>query len=194
MIWENKFAMDRFSNLADILSILSAMLAPVLLISACASLTLSTSNRLARGVERTRTLLRRFEEVARSSVVDASAEEESMMLYDELLLSTRRSRLLQRALATTYMAISVFIATSMVLGLVAILNENYSWLPLFLMIMGCTMLFYSSILLILEIRLTHRAINIEMDFVLARTKHHASRAVQEYQQQQQPAMKDAQAV
>lgn len=184
--------MDRFHNLSEILSILSAMIAPVVLISACASLILSTSNRLARAVERTRVLLERFEERARETVVNEDAEEESMVIYDELLLSTRRSRLLQRALAAEYVAMSAFTGASVILGIVAILNENYSWLPLLLMMLGGGLLFYCSIMLVAEIRLTHRAINMEMDFVLSRTKRHASLAVRDYQQQKQQALKDAQ--
>src|SRR5215207_3043058 len=124
--------MERLNELSEILAILSAMIAPVVLISASASLTISTANRLARAVERTRNLLKRYEELAKTTVVDESAEQETMMLYDELLLSTRRSRLLQRALTSLYVAMSVFIATSVILAFVAILDEEYAWLTLLL--------------------------------------------------------------
>jgi hypothetical protein len=186
--------MDRFQNLAEILSILSAMIAPVVLISACASLVLSTSNRLARAVERTRLLLEKYEEAARQTGISGSVdrEDESMLLYDELILSTRRSRLLQRALASEYVAMSAFIGASVVLGFVAIINENYAWLPLLLMMIGGGLLFYSGIMLVAEIFLTHRAINMEMDFVLSRTKRQASQAVVEYQQQKKSMLKEAQ--
>jgi hypothetical protein len=186
--------MERFHNLAEILSILSAMIAPVVLISACASLVLSTSNRLARAVERTRTLLEKYEQSARQTGINGSVEgeDESMLLYDEIILSTRRSRLLQRALASEYVAMSAFIGASVVLGFVAILNENYAWMPLLLMMIGGALLFYSGIMLVAEIFLTHRAINMEMDFVLSRTRRHASTAVAEYQQRKKPALKEAQ--
>jgi hypothetical protein len=175
--------MNRLNDLSEILTILSAMIAPVVLISACASVALSTSNRMARIIDRTRKLLERFEGMARATTIDDSADEESMMLYDELLLSTQRSRLLQRALASLYVAMSTFIATSVVLGFVAILNEGYSWVPLALMMIGAGLLFYTSVLLIREIYLTRRAIDIEMDFVLSRTQRHASPALRAYQRQ-----------
>jgi hypothetical protein len=183
--------MQRLTDLSEILGILSAMFAPVVLISACASLVLSTSNRLARVLERTRKLLERFEHVARSSTTDERAEEESMMLYDEMILSTRRTRLLQRAMASLYLATSVFITASVILGIVAIVNEGYSWLPLLLMMLGAGLMFYTSVMLIAEISLTRRAIKIEMDFVLSRTKHFASPAVREYQQQKQADLDSA---
>jgi hypothetical protein len=184
--------MERLNELSEILAILSAMIAPVVLISAGASLTISTANRLARAVERTRNLLKRYEELAKTTVVDESAEAETMMLYDELLLSTRRSRLLQRALASLYLTISTFVAASVVLGVVAIVDRGYSWMPLLLIMLGAGLLFYSSVLLIAEVYLTRQAINIEMDFILSRTRHHASPAVQDYQLQKKPAMKEAQ--
>ena len=54
------------NNLSTALAILSAMITPAVLISACGQLIISTSARLGRVIDRTRKVLSRFEELEKS--------------------------------------------------------------------------------------------------------------------------------
>jgi hypothetical protein len=154
-------------NSLDIaLGILSAMITPAVLISACGSLTISTSNRMARAIDRTRNLTTQFEQLVKGEGNTRHSEEELSTIYDQLSWSVRRSRLLMRAMTCMYLSLSVFVATSVAIGLVAVSGEHLSWLPTALGLVGAGLLFYTSLLLIAEIRLARIAINAELDFVL----------------------------
>jgi hypothetical protein len=154
------------THLATALAILSAMITPAVLISACGQLVISTSARLGRTVDRTRKVLSRFEEIRGQE----SLAEERRMLYEQLNFTTRRSRLLQRALTMLYLALAVFVATSVSIGMVALSGQRYDWIPVAFGMVGAGLLFLTSLLLIAEARLTWLAVNNEMDFVLRRTR------------------------
>jgi Protein of unknown function (DUF2721) len=63
------------NDLAGALAILSAMITPAVLILACGSLTLATSQRLGRVIERTRRISNQFKELARNRTDQAMLEE-----------------------------------------------------------------------------------------------------------------------
>lgn len=153
-------------NLSSALAILTAMITPAVLISACGSLILSTATRMARTVDRVRTLGDRLEELAHTEDELELFEERREFIYKMLELTARRNRLLQRAMVTFYLSLSVFVATSVAIGAVAVTGRGYEWLPAALGLLGACFLFYGSVLLIFETRLAHRAIFTEMDFVL----------------------------
>ncbi len=147
------------------LGVLSAMITPAVLILASSSLILATSARLGRVVDRTRTLSERFVELAHQDPGAELVEEERVMLFDQLDKATRRARLLQRAMTRLYLALSVFLATSVALGVDAATRQGYAWLVALLGIAGVGLLFWASLLLIVESRLTLAAVDSEMDFV-----------------------------
>lgn len=163
--------MDR---LPDALSILSAMITPAVLISACGSLIMATSARLNRAVDRTREVARRFEDLASEPPPAGSGDEERRMLFEQLHLNTTRSRLLQRALARLYWALGAFVGTSMAIGLVAATGRAYSWVPITCGLGGAGLLLYASVLLVRESRIALAALEAEMDFVWAQGKSRAS--------------------
>lgn len=152
------------TNLEYALTVLSSMITPAVLISACASLAISTSNRLSRAMDRTRKLSEQFKQVAQAGLPDSS--DEVMMLYHQLGWSVRRSRLLQHALTSLYLSLSVFIATSVAIGLISLTDERFTIVPIILGLFGAGLLLYTSMLLIAEIRLSRIAIHAELDFVL----------------------------
>jgi hypothetical protein len=158
------------NDLSATLTILSAMITPAILIMASGSLILTTSQRLGRVIERTRKIADRFEELAKVELLakqDATfLEEEKHHLFEQLGRATRRSRLLQRAMASLYLALGVFVATSVVIGLVSIIQLKYTWIPVLFGMMGASLLLYASLLLIVESRIALIAIDEEMDFVL----------------------------
>src|SRR3954467_1361652 len=85
-------------------AVLTAMITPAVLISASGTMILSTSTRLGRVVDRVRQLSDRLRGLAREETDVEFLEEERAMLYDQLDKLTSRSRLLQRALTTFYLA------------------------------------------------------------------------------------------
>lgn len=173
--------MDNFQNLSTSLGLLSAMLTPAVLISACASLALSTSQRLSRVTDRVRRMSSQFKELVMSDPDSIRLEEEAFLL-DQLTRTVRRARLLQRSLTSTYLALTVFVATSVSIGVVAITEEKYAGWPIVLSGVGVTLLFRSSALLILEAYVARRTIDLEMQFVLKLAEKQAPTKVREHRQ------------
>src|SRR5688572_3495857 len=103
------------------LAVLTSMITPAVLISACAALILSTSVRLGRVVDRVRTLSDRFAEMAQKPAADVVLFEERLELtFTQLDLLTSRARHLQRAMTTFYVALGLFVATSVAIGFVGL--------------------------------------------------------------------------
>jgi hypothetical protein len=153
-------------------AVLTAMITPAVLISASGTLILSTSTRLIRIVDRVRELSGRMRRLARDDVQTEFLEEERAMLYDQLDKLTSRSRLLQRALTVFYLAVGVFVASSVAIGGVGFFSARGlmtgargAWIPVILGLIGASFLFYGSMLLIFEARLALRATHAEMDFI-----------------------------
>ncbi len=164
-------------SLSSALAVLTAMITPAVLISACGALILSTSTRQGRVVDRVRALSDRFEELAHAGDELALAEERRAMLFNQLDKLTSRARILQRSMSVFYIALGLFVATSVAIGTVPLaivaFGPRYSWLPVVLGLSGASFLFYGSITLIFEARLAYSAITAEMDFVWQLSKHHA---------------------
>lgn len=162
----------------DALSVLSAMITPAVLISACGSLIIATSGRLNRAVDRARETSRRFAELAEDPPGEdgegATPSPELRMLFGQLDMNTTRSRLLQRALAKLYWALGVFVATSAAIGIVAVIGRQYAWVPIGLGLTGAGFLLYASVLLVHESRLALAALQAEMDYVWQEGRSRAS--------------------
>lgn len=153
-------------TLSSALTVLTAMITPAVLISACGTLILSTSTRLGRVVDRVRGLSEKFEELARGQEQIEMLEERQSMIFDQLDKLTSRARLLQRSMTVFYVALGIFVATSFSIGIVAVSGgTDYNWIPVVLALLGASCLFYGSILLIFEARLALSALHAEMDFL-----------------------------
>lgn len=147
------------------LSILSAMITPAVLISACGTLIVSTSMRLARIVDRVRSLSQCIEQLSSDEAIDFP--EERLHEYErQLTTHTQRGRLIQRSLTNLYFSLGLFVTTTVSIGLVALIHR-LGWLPMVLGIAGTVFLFYSSMLLIAETRLALLSVNSEMEFTMA---------------------------
>ncbi len=151
--------------LSSALSVLTAMLTPAVLISACGTLILSTSNRLSRVVDHVRELSDQFEQLARGKPEEPFAVEKRALLFRQLDRLTVRARLLQLSLSGFYVAVGIFVATSGSIGIVAITSQSYGWIPVVLGLTGACFLFYGSLLLILEAQHALRSTYDEMDFL-----------------------------
>jgi len=151
------------------ISVLSAMITPAVLISACGSLILATSDRLSKAVTRTREISIQLGPLAASGH-SSEVEEERRMLFVQLDYVTTRSRLLQRALSRLYAALGFFVGTSVSIGLVAITSSDFTIVPIALGLIGAALLLYAAFLLIKESRFALAAVNDEMDFFWKRGK------------------------
>jgi hypothetical protein len=150
--------------LGGALAVLSAMVLPVVMISACGQLVISTSNRLSRTIERTRAMSARFSELMRQTGEDAGLVEEREVVYRQLARATRRATLLQRAMASIYLAISAFVATSLASGATAF-GAPLAPVALAFGATGALLLLVASMRLIAESRLALDTIEAEMEYV-----------------------------
>jgi hypothetical protein len=146
--------------------VLTAMITPAVLISACGSMILSTSSRLGRVVDRVRDLSERLEEISNRRDPGELVKKRQAAIYDQLDKLTSRARLLQRCMVTFYLSLGAFVATSVAIGVVAISSSlRYTLAPVVCGLIGALFLFYGSILLIFEARLALSTVHAEMDFV-----------------------------
>ncbi|OLE53749.1 MAG: hypothetical protein AUG51_11635 [Acidobacteria bacterium 13_1_20CM_3_53_8] len=157
--------------LSSALAVLSAMITPAVLISACGTMILSTSVRLGRVVDRVRTLSDKLEELAKAGKDVELYDERRGVIFEQLDKLTSRARILQRSMVVFYTALGVFVATSVAIGVVAISGARYYWIPVVTGLLGASFLFYGSMLLIFEARLALSTIHIEMDFIWRFSKH-----------------------
>jgi hypothetical protein len=169
----------QMDGLSSSLAVLSAMITPAVLISASGTMILSTSTRLGRVVDRVRSLSDRFQQLADSGSTAEFFEEQRAMLYDQLDKLTSRSRLLQRALTTFYLAVGVFVATSVAIGVVAFSGARGAGIPVATGLIGACFLFYGSMLLVFEARLALSTTHAEMDFIWRTTKRFVPRELAE---------------
>lgn len=163
----------QIENLSVTLSVLSAMVTPAVLILASSSLILATSNRLSRAIDRTRSLSERVADLAKEPEDRAMLAEERTLLFEQLRRTARRTKLLTRAMTRLYTALAVFIATSVSIGVVAVVGVPYAWVALAMGLVGAVLLFWASLLLIVESRIGLTAVFDEMEFVQALGRHYA---------------------
>jgi hypothetical protein len=155
----------RLESPQNALAVLTAMITPAVLISACGALIFSTSTRMGRVVDRVRLLSERFEHLARHPEQDEMFEERRALIFTQLDRQTSRARLLQRAMLSFYVALSIFVATSVAIAIVAAVARTFTWVAVALGLLGSFFMFYASVLLVVESRMALGAIMSEMDFV-----------------------------
>lgn len=155
------------------LSVLAAMITPAVLISACGTLLLSTSNRLGRTIDRVRQLSADFEDLTQEEDPDLLARGKISLLFQQLDLLTSRARLLQRIMTLLYRAVGIFVCTSILLGAVALVEVIYAWIPVFTGAIGACFLFFASMLMMIESRLALKGSYKEMDYLWERGQQYA---------------------
>ncbi|MBA3441070.1 MAG: DUF2721 domain-containing protein [Pyrinomonadaceae bacterium] len=172
--------------LSSSLAVLTAMITPAVLMSACGTLILSTTTRLGRVVDRVRSLSDRFEELARDNEGLELLEERRAVIFYQLDKLTSRARLLQRSMTVFYLALGIFVSTSVAIGIVALSGTQYHWIPVVFGLLGACLLFYGSALLIIEARLALMSVTSEMDFLWRLGQHYApAELVEQYKPRRQ---------
>lgn len=136
-------------------AILTAMLAPAFFLTATASLLLSANNRLARIIDRARTLLKEMQDVH---------DPVQRALYEQrIALQRKRSLTILRAGQLLYGAISLFVGTSLAVAADNLFAHRLGPLPTILASLGVLAMFAASLLLARESALAVKAVNEEMD-------------------------------
>ena len=154
-------------------STLSAMITPALFMTATGSLIISTSNRMSRIVDRIRQLNELGDTLCRGkSELDFTAErlEHIAVQLDRLLARSDRIR---QALTLLYLALAMFVGTSLTMGFHALIGSEVLALPTALAIIGVLLLLLASIQLTREAHVALRSNRLEIDFYqdLRRKRH-----------------------
>lgn len=138
------------ANLSGTLAILSAMFTPAILVSACSSLILTTSQRLSRSLDRQREvaqLLRQNQQQALTATPDPA---ERGHLTQQLRFAIRRARLLQQVMNCLHFTLSIFIGSILTIGVFELADFSRAWVIAALSVVGALILLYASVLLIRE--------------------------------------------
>jgi divalent metal cation (Fe/Co/Zn/Cd) transporter len=144
--------------------ILTAMITPAVLISACGTLIFSTSARLGRVFDRVNVLKSELEAVISGS--SSYPEERLSFLKDQVALQRTRATLIHHAMSALYTATGSFVAASLAIALTMVYGKNdYAWIPTLLALAGGLFLLYASILLIYEGRHNLRFVYRHLDFI-----------------------------
>jgi len=133
-------------------AVLTAMLAPALLMAATGSLLLSANNRLARVVDRLRILLTLWN----------AGERGHAALENQILRHRRRSNFLLRACLFLYCALGCFIGTSLALAVDALSGQRISLLPTVMGLLGMAFLLGAAFYLGREVLAAVRSFEAEI--------------------------------
>jgi Protein of unknown function (DUF2721) len=145
------------------LAVIASMITPAFLIVSTANLIGSTLSRLARTVDRARTVM---------ADIDAARKDGNTRVEQAgraaLRLYGRRGALVQYALGSYYVAIGFFVATSLAIALTHVLGHPNSWLPAWLTVAGAVLLFTGTLLLAFETRMATHMLHAEIAGALDR--------------------------
>lgn len=141
-------------------AILTAMLAPALLMAATASLLVSANARLARVVDRLRSLLVAWERDAPDR-----AERE-----DQINRHRRRAQLVLSACRLLYGALAGFVGTSLSLAIDAFLGFRLGALPTAMAVIGVLFLLAASFAMWREVSLSVKSFDLELDQEMLRRR------------------------
>jgi hypothetical protein len=144
--------------------IMTSMITPAVLISACGALIFSTSARLARIFDRVQMLKGEVEAVLDGKL--RFPEERMKMLKVQTRKQRVRAWLIQKSMAALYTATVLFVASSLAIALnVAYGSSETAWLPTGLALLGGLFLLAASVLLLYESRYNLRFIERHIDFI-----------------------------
>ncbi len=141
-------------------AILTAMLAPAFFLTATASLLMSANARLARVVDRLRTLIVSWEH-------DAPDRNER---DDQILRHRRRAHLVLRACRLLYGALASFVGTSLALAADALLGFRLGALPTATAVIGVLFLLAASFAMWREVSLAVKSFDQELDHGMAQRR------------------------
>jgi hypothetical protein len=140
------------------MSMVSAMITPAILILAAGSLVASTLVRLGRIVDQTRAFIARGEQLHNEGKkVDAALVEERMAKQ------LRRAELARNALWGYYIAIALFLLSSVVLAISQATHAKFEWIGPTLVLLGGLVLMLATLTLVWEVGLSAGALREEVN-------------------------------
>ena len=119
---------------------LSAMITPALFLTACGSLIISTSNRLARIADRVRSYCETLDQLGRDPRSLDYVPERIAFAEDRLTRLARRNEHIRVALTLLYLALAAFAATSLTLAVNVWLGNRIALIPTALAVVGVVLL------------------------------------------------------
>ena len=148
-------------TLSSTLGILTAMFTPAVLVSACGSLILTTSQRLSRSLDRQREVGGLLRQQPTPPVPAEHAH-----LLAQLHFAARRARLLQQVMTLLHLALALFVGSIFTIGVFELFNSSHAWIIALLSVLGATLLLAASVLLIQEARLAVADVGEETRYFL----------------------------
>ncbi|MEI7817068.1 MAG: DUF2721 domain-containing protein [Desulfuromonadales bacterium] len=144
--------------------ILTSMITPAVLISACGTLIFSTSARLGRIFDRVNVLKSEVEAVITGNI--SYPKERMKHLRGQIALQRRRAMLIQKAMVALYTATLLFVASSLAIAVnVAYGSSDQAWIPTLIALCGGIFLFIASATLLYESRFNLRFVHRSIDFI-----------------------------
>ncbi|MEI6213786.1 MAG: DUF2721 domain-containing protein [Desulfuromonadales bacterium] len=154
-------------ELLDALSssrILTSMITPTVLISACGTLIFSTSARLGRIFDRVNVMKGEVEAIIEGKI--SYPAERMRHLNGQIHLQRRRATLIQKAMVSLYTATLLFVASSLAIAInLAYGSTEQAWIPTLIALLGGLFLFAASSFLLYESRFNLRFVNRSIDFI-----------------------------
>ena len=124
----------------DTYTTLSAMITPALFMTANGSLIISTSNRMSRIVDRIRQLNLEADELCRGTSRLDFVDDRLEHVTVQLSRMTTRSDLIRLALTLLYLAMAMYVGTSLTMAVDALLGNNLVVVPTTLAIVGVSLM------------------------------------------------------
>lgn len=141
-------------------AILTAMLAPAFFLTATAALLASANTRLARVVDRLRSLI-----VAWDRDAPDRAERD-----DQIIRHRQRAHIVLRACRLLYGAVASFVGTSLTLATDALLGFRLGALPTIMAVLGVLFLLAASFAMWREVSLAVHSFDLELDQEMLRRR------------------------
>jgi hypothetical protein len=147
------------SSMLPSLSVVTGMITPAILILAAGSLVSSTLVRIGRIVDQTRALIKRGEEMRRTGNIAALT-----LIDQQLTMLLRRGDLARNALMGFYVAIALFLLSSLAIALTLLLHSTFAWLGPAFVILGGVCLFTGAASLVVEVNLSGGSTRREVEW------------------------------
>jgi hypothetical protein len=145
-------------------SALTAMITPALFMTATGSLIISTSNRMSRIVDRIHQLNELTDNLSRGKADVDFSEQRLEHLDGQLGHLVKRSDRIRQALTMLYLAMALFVGTSLTTAIHVLLGNNVLALPTALAIFGVALLLLASVQLTREAHAALRGNRLEIKF------------------------------
>lgn len=144
--------------------ILTSMITPAVLISACGTLIFSTSARLGRIFDRVNVMKGEVESIITGNI--SYPKERMKHLHGQIELQRRRAMLIQKAMVSLYTATLLFVTSSLAIAVnVAYGSAEQAWIPTLIALLGGLFLFVASAVLLYESRFNLLFVHRSIDFI-----------------------------